>query len=71
MQCRRSFVCVFLVVLVSAIGLAKDWPQWRGPNRDGLSQKMGLLKSWPESGPPLVWKAMGLGAGFSSISVSG
>jgi len=48
-----------------------DWPQWRGPNRDGVSTEQGLLKTWPKEGPPLFWKATGLGAGFSGVSVSG
>jgi hypothetical protein len=47
------------------------WPQWRGPNRDGISKETGLLKEWPANGPPLVWKATGAGAGYSSFSVSG
>lgn len=48
-----------------------EWPQWRGPNRDALSTETGLLKSWGEAGPPLAWKAAGLGTGFSSLSISG
>ncbi|HEX8139639.1 MAG TPA: PQQ-binding-like beta-propeller repeat protein [Pyrinomonadaceae bacterium] len=47
-----------------------DWPQWRGPNRDGISQETGLLKEWPEGGPPLVWKAKGAGTGYSSLAIS-
>lgn len=47
-----------------------DWPQWRGPNRDGRSPDVGLLKSWPTGGPTLLWKATGIGIGFSSIAVS-
>ncbi|MEI6781379.1 MAG: SHD1 domain-containing protein, partial [Verrucomicrobiota bacterium] len=31
-----------------------EWPRWRGPNIDGKSQETGLLKEWPEQGPPLV-----------------
>lgn len=50
---------------------AADWPQWRGPDRNGLSQETGLMKQWPPSGPPLVWSASNLGAGYGSISVSG
>ncbi len=50
---------------------ATTWSQWRGPNRDGVSQETGLLDSWPESGPPEVWKATGLGGGFSSLSIQG
>lgn len=49
---------------------AGHWPQWRGPQRNGLSPDIGLLPSWPAGGPPLVWTGKGLGAGFSSIAVS-
>jgi outer membrane protein assembly factor BamB len=48
-----------------------DWPQWRGPRRDGVSAERGLLKAWPESGPPLAWKATGAGQGYSSFAVAG
>lgn len=48
-----------------------SWPQWRGPNRDGLSTEKGLAKQWPAGGPPLVWKANGCGGGFSSVAVAG
>ncbi|MEW6359021.1 MAG: PQQ-binding-like beta-propeller repeat protein [Planctomycetota bacterium] len=55
----------------STFGVAlADWPQWRGPNRDGKSLDTGLLKKWPDGGPPLVWKADGIGAGFSSAAVA-
>jgi outer membrane protein assembly factor BamB len=45
------------------------WGQFRGPNRDGCSTETGLLKQWPKEGPPLAWKATGLGAGFSSVTM--
>jgi outer membrane protein assembly factor BamB len=48
-----------------------DWPQWRGPNRDNHSPDTGLLKEWPKDGPPLAWKAGGIGRGYSSVSVDG
>jgi len=47
-----------------------NWPQWRGPNRDGISKETGLLKQWPAEGPALVWKATGAGRGYSSFSIS-
>jgi outer membrane protein assembly factor BamB len=49
---------------------AANWPQWRGPNRDGISKETGLLKQWPAEGPPLVWKASGAGEGYSSFSIA-
>ena len=49
---------------------AADWPQWRGPDRTGVSQETGLLKSWPKEGPPKVWSVAGCGGGFSSVAVA-
>lgn len=46
------------------------WPQFRGPNRDGVSSETGLLKTWAEGGPPLVWKVQGIGTGHSAPSVA-
>lgn len=57
--------------LAAAAPLAADWPQWRGPHRDGKSPETGLAGQWPEGGPPLAWRAAGLGAGFSSLAVVG
>lgn len=48
-----------------------DWPEWRGPLRDGISPGSGLLQSWPEGGPPLLWTTDGLGQGYSSASMKG
>jgi outer membrane protein assembly factor BamB len=49
----------------------KDWPQWRGLHRDGISDETGLNHKWGEEGPPLAWKVSGLGGGFASISIAG
>lgn len=54
-----------LVVLIAAA----DWPQWRGPERNGLSPEKGLLKTWPKSGPQLVWTYENAGTGYSSPAV--
>lgn len=62
------------VVLALSTGVSNlepaDWPQWRGPNRDGKSAEQGLLKSWPQGGPPLAWRATGAGEGYSSFAVA-
>jgi outer membrane protein assembly factor BamB len=57
--------------LAATTGLPADWPQWRGPLRDGVSTETGLLKEWPKDGPPLLRKITGLGVGFSGVSVVG
>ena len=46
-----------------------DWPQWRGPNRDGISMETGILMSWPAGGPKVLWRAPS-GEGYSGISIS-
>ncbi|MCU0704003.1 MAG: PQQ-like beta-propeller repeat protein [Fimbriiglobus sp.] len=48
-----------------------DWPQWRGPNRDGVSQETGLLQDWPKDGPPKAWTVSGCGGGYSTVAVAG
>lgn len=48
-----------------------EWFQWRGPDRDGISQEKGLLQDWPKAGPPQVWRTTGAGNGYSSFSASG
>jgi outer membrane protein assembly factor BamB len=50
---------------------AGDWPQWRGPLRNGTSAETGLLASWPREGPRQVWKASNAGSGYSTPAVSG
>jgi outer membrane protein assembly factor BamB len=48
-----------------------DWPQWRGPDRNGISKESGLLKQWPEGGPKLLWQVNDIGDGYSTPSVVG
>lgn len=64
------FVALSLPAADAPAKKSADWPQWRGPQRNGLSTETGLLKTWPEQGPPVVWKSDKLGSGYSSISVS-
>jgi len=62
-----------LLLSLSAPALAApgDWPQFRGPNHDDVAPETGLLQDWPAEGPPLVWKATGLGEGYSGVAVVG
>lgn len=62
---------LFSLALWTPGATGADWPQWRGPDRDGRSPETGLLQEWPEGGPPLAWSASGLGGGFSSVAVAG
>ncbi len=68
----KSIIVLFLsILLAGGICYGDDWPQFRGPNRDGKSAETGLLKKWPEEGPELLWSVGGLGIGFSSVAVAG
>ena len=58
---------VFGLVLPAA---ADDFPQWRGPNRNGISAEKGLLQEWPAEGPKLDWQVDGLGDGYSTPSIA-
>jgi hypothetical protein len=66
-----AFLAFHLASPAIPASASAEWFQWRGPNRDGKSPDTGLLKEWPAGGPPLAWKAAGLGSGYSSVSVSG
>lgn len=60
-----------LLLAAAATASAADSPQFRGPTRDGIFQDTGLLKAWPEGGPPLSWTADGIGKGYASATVVG
>jgi outer membrane protein assembly factor BamB len=58
------------VLLVVCVCFGDDWPQFRGPNRDGRSAETGLLKKWAKGGPRRLWVVEGLGTGFASIAIA-
>jgi outer membrane protein assembly factor BamB len=62
---------IALLGLAAADLPAKDFPQWRGPLRDGHSPETRLLQEWPKDGPRLLWQVQGVGGGFSTPSVVG
>ncbi|HET9786012.1 MAG TPA: hypothetical protein VFP47_02710, partial [Pyrinomonadaceae bacterium] len=70
---RVSLLAIVALLCLAGQTMAQanaNWPQWRGPNRDGISKETGLLKQWPADGPPLVWKTKGAGTGYSSFSIA-
>jgi outer membrane protein assembly factor BamB len=70
---RQVFVTLLVAGCASlpVVSAFDDWPQWRGPRRDGISTETGLLKNWPPSGPRLAWRISGTGDGYSSFAVAG
>jgi outer membrane protein assembly factor BamB len=67
-NCVLAMVLGFGVWVVTAEGA--DWPNFRGPNHNGISTETGWSATWPKDGPKVLWKAT-LGTGFCSIAVSG
>src|SRR5688572_7715769 len=67
----QPLVLALCVVSSSLLASPADWPQWQGPGRDGHSADTGLIKTWAPEGPKLLWKASGLGIGYSSLAVAG
>ena len=74
LRSMTRFVCLLWLIcpVISWAADAKtDWPGWRGPNRDGISLEKGLLDTWPEGGPELLWRVdKTLGNGYSSIAIA-
>lgn len=67
MQSMKMLV-VSLVAVV--FGIAADWPQFLGPQRNGVSTESGLLQTWDDKGPPTLWKKE-IGEGYSAPVVAG
>jgi outer membrane protein assembly factor BamB len=67
---RMNWRAALVLVCTGAVAVfGDDWPQYRGPDRNGISKETGWLDTWPKDGPPIAWKA-NVGLGFSSIVVS-
>ncbi|HJP93645.1 MAG TPA: PQQ-binding-like beta-propeller repeat protein [Pyrinomonadaceae bacterium] len=74
MKSRLLTIIAALCLSLSALPVtssASDWPQWRGPERNGTSPETGLLQQWPAGGPKLVWQVNDIGDGYSTPVVVG
>ncbi len=71
MKIRSLLMMTGVFLFASALLSASDWPQWRGPQRDGVSKETGLLQEWPKEGPKQLWQVKDIGYGFSTPSVVG
>ena len=69
--CEATALGMLLLTLTVSMSEPHDWPQFRGSTRDGISRETGLLQSWPEGGPRLLWKCTGTGHGYSSAALAG
>ena len=78
MIAKRLLVAVVCALSVSTVTRGQssspattDWPQWRGPERTGISRETGLLQQWPAGGPAVAWSITGVGAGYGTAAIRG
>ncbi|WP_417850993.1 PQQ-binding-like beta-propeller repeat protein [Thalassoglobus sp.] len=65
---RWDYSILFVLVCSLSFAEERSWPQWMGPNHDGISTETNWSTDWPTSGLPVAWKRE-IGIGFSSISI--
>lgn len=68
---RKRLLFSSILIILFSISEAQKQDGWLGPDRTGIYAESGLLRSWPEGGPKLLWETTDLGPGFSSVTVSG
>ncbi len=71
MKGLRNTVHILCFLLITQCVYSQNISQWRGPNRDGIYPETNLLKSWPVSGPKLLWTSEEIGIGYSAPVVAG
>ena len=74
MYMRRAWWCISFascaVAVVASGARGDDWPQFRGPARDGSSKEVGLLRQWPAGGPKVLW-TVPVGQGYAGAAIVG
>lgn len=69
MNMNRTLVLVAIVISTMVVsGRGADWPQWRGPNRDGVWPEDGIIERFAERQVPIRWRAE-IGSGYSGPTV--
>jgi outer membrane protein assembly factor BamB len=68
MQMKKILIPIIVLLLSARPVAAQAISEWRPDNRTGVSSETGLLKSWPENGPKLLWTNLELPKGNSSVS---
>lgn len=74
MNCKTTSLMKLSLVLTLLLGIstsvqANDWPQWRGPNRDGRSTETLVNTDWKKNPPKHLWTTKGFGSGYASVSI--
>lgn len=67
---RLTVILTLLAPLLTTAVHADDWPQWMGPERDGVWRETGLVDTFPKDGPPVRWRVK-IGGGYAGPAVVG
>ncbi len=65
MRTQKTLWMLTLILALTTVAMAEDWPQWRGPRGDGISSEKNLLQQWPDGGPTRLW-SIPMGDGYAS-----
>jgi outer membrane protein assembly factor BamB len=60
---KTKVILIAAILTITTGSTLADWPQYLGPNRNSTSDQKGLLRSWPEKGPEVLW-TVAVGKGF-------
>jgi outer membrane protein assembly factor BamB len=66
---RLTLLCVWALALTFQQARGDDWPQWLGPQRDGVWRESGIVQKFPPTGPPIRWRT-DIGSGFAGPAVA-
>src|SRR6478672_1750169 len=69
MQSRFHCAVALSLVVIPTLAGAADWPQWLGPNRDGVWSETGIVDQFPKGGPTVVWRAK-ISGGYAGPAVA-
>src|SRR4051812_25516818 len=67
---RDTARAVSLLLLSATVGMADDWPQWMGPGRDDVWHETGIVETFPQGGPKILWRVP-ISGGYSGPAVAG
>ena len=66
---KKTLIAAALLVSAVSLGQAADWPNWRGPDHNGISKETDWFEKWGSNGPKRLWNAS-VGTGFATVSVA-
>jgi len=66
---EKSILAIIIGILLNIQAFAADWPQWRGPNRDGVWREKGIVQKFEDRQLPIRWRVK-VANGYSGPTVA-